>query len=594
MLRLPLISGLMLALGACSGSSGGGNPAPPDLSADPPISTGRPAEGVQLRFDVQPSSGLGALRIHPAVRVSIVDPTGGVIPVDQVVRLGLVDPKGCRIEGAVAKAVGGVAEFPELRIFGGGEDLQLEARSGSGLVAEPGRSALFDRVVGPFRRHVIVMIADGCGYKQIEATRSYLGRPLSFESMNSVAMSTFDFNTVLAHGKGYDTQRAWSEFSYLAAIATDSAAAATAMFCGELTFAGMLGVVRIGNRRLLSISELAQGNGLASGTVSSVAINHATPAGWAAHNESRHNYQAIGDEMLFGDPAVTGDGLGSRGPTPERCQVLLGAGSPLAGSFYLSMAQRGAASRDPYWQILEVDGGAVHVRDRLLAAAQNPARPGLLGVFGGPGGQLPYALHDGSGRDPAQPSLADLSRAALQRLQREPKGFALMIEGGSIDWACHEGNMSRMLGEMIDFEAAVQEVIDWVDDPRNGSSWSNTLLIVTGDHETGLLSAGPGVFPDQPLAAVTDARVRAEQLALNTGLRASWEDADSNGEIDAGETVHWAWNSNQHSNSLVPCFLRGADADTLRQLASGEDPKRGRFMGNTGVYALALEVFRRL
>ena len=99
------------------------------------------------------------------------------------------------------------------------------------------------------------------------------------------------------------------------------------------------------------------------------------------------------------------------------------------------------------------------------------------------------------------PTLAESAQAALAVLQKNPNGFVLVIEGGAVDWASHSNNMDLMIGELIDFNEAVDAVIDWVN--TNDSEWANTLVIVTSDHETGYLTARPGIFQNQPLGEVS-------------------------------------------------------------------------------------------
>src|SRR4030042_561576 len=97
---------------------------------------------------------------------------------------------------------------------------------------------------------------------------------------------------------------------------------------------------------------------------------------------------------------------------------------------------------------------------------------------GGPGGRLDYRLADGSGANPENPTLAEMTRAALAVLGRAPEGFVLLVEGGAIDHAAHDGFMDQMLGETFDLFAAVQAVADWVDGPGNDAPWDNPLGIV--------------------------------------------------------------------------------------------------------------------
>jgi alkaline phosphatase len=80
------------------------------------------------------------------------------------------------------------------------------------------------------------------------------------------------------------------------------------------------------------------------------------------------------------------------------------------------------------------------------------------------------------------PTLEEMTRAALNILDDDPDGLFLMIEGGAVDWAAHANQSGRMIEEHMDFDRAVQAVVDWV---NANSNWGETLLIVTNDHETG-------------------------------------------------------------------------------------------------------------
>jgi alkaline phosphatase len=331
--------------------------------------------------------------------------------------------------------------------------------------------------------------------------------------------------------------------------------------------------------RLYTVGDKARALGMAVGAVSTVWVSHATPGAWYAHNDSRANGYAIADEGFFGDPNTTGAHLGGHGPTLPPAEVIVGATS--AG--YVSTAIRDrlfAESGDPGVHVLvervagSPDGGA-----RLLAASEDPTVTMLAGLFG-----HAYHLPDGSGHDPENPTLAEMTSAALTVLGRDPDGFVLMIEGGAVDWASHDNHMSRMIGEQLDFDRAVEAVIAWVEDPGNGSGWHNALLIVTGDHECGYLTAGPGVFPDQPLGEVSAATLALEKEVASSGRRASWEDDDADDEIDAGETVYWAWNSGGHTNHLIPLYAKGVGAEAFAAYATGTDPVRGAYVDNTDVF----------
>ena len=104
------------------------------------------------------------------------------------------------------------------------------------------------RAASARRRHVILMIADGWGFQQVAATRSYTGRAASYEAFERLAMATWDLDVAARNGTpGYDPSRAWTNLGYVLGAATDSAASATAMFTGIKTRVGRIGVGRVGS-----------------------------------------------------------------------------------------------------------------------------------------------------------------------------------------------------------------------------------------------------------------------------------------------------------------------------------------------------------
>lgn len=443
----------------------------------------------------------------------------------------------------------------------------------------------------PQAKFVIVMIGDGMGAKHVEAAEQYRQAPAPYAAWPRTWQATYP-----ADGS-YDSVRAWSDFTYLTQGPTDSAAAATAMFTGVKTANGRISVSVDGRERLFSISEEARGRGLAAGALTTVEISDATPGAWIAHNDHRGNGYAIADEGFWGDPEATGtikDSLsygGGHGPTRPPFDVLIGGGHPdwYEGNM-INRAIRDKLSRESgrpgAFHFVERRAGRKDAGRRLRDLARRQSVTRLAGLFGGNAGNFEYRLADGSGRNPENPTLAAMTLAALDVLDRNPAGFILLVEGGSIDLASHDGNMDRMVGEVIDFNQAVQAVEGWVDDPVKGCRWDNTLIIVTADHECGFLTAGPGVFPDRPLGPVEARTLALERPVTGTELRASWEDQNRDGKIDPGEKVYWFWNSTGHSNSLVPLYARGAGAESIGLPASGRDPVRGAYIQNTDVFRI--------
>jgi alkaline phosphatase len=434
-------------------------------------------------------------------------------------------------------------------------------------------------------RHVILMIADGWSANDIEAAKKYCQATSScpvtppYELLTKYFMSTYHDGV----GCGYDPDQTWSDFNYVrTGCITDSAAAGTALYTGSKTQRYRVSVSS-GGARLVTIEEQARAFGMASGAVSSVELSDATPGAWIAHNDDRGNHYAIADEGCFGDPNTTGTPStsmygGGHGPTLPPAEVIIGDGRSTYVGTAIKTKLRNESGQAGKHFLVERQGGQ-DGGNNLITASNNTNVTKLAGLF-----DHVYRLADGSGYNAENPTLSESATAALNVLSRNPNGFVLLIEGGAVDWSNHSNNLNYAVGEMIDFNDAVQTVINWIEDPSNGSSWSNTLLIVTGDHETGYLTAGPGVFPDQPLGTVNDATLALEKIDNNTGFRASWNDQNGNSMIDTGETVNWSWNYSSHTNSLIPFYVKGAGAGLFAAYAVNNDPVRGDYIDNTNVF----------
>ena len=232
----------------------------------------------------------------------------------------------------------------------------------------------------PTAKYVILMIADGWGYKPIEAANLYAGNTPIYQSWTHYAMSTFPL------GGSYTPTTLTTPFSYVQSGYTDSAAAATALYTGIKTANGRISVDSDGNR-LYAITEKARLQSKAVGAVTTVQISHATPGAWEAHNDARGNGYAIADEGLWGDPATTGASTdlgygGAHGPTLPGLDVVIGGGHPGWNTSYLNVAMRnkllaeGAASQS--FAFVERVAASEDGGSRLLtaAAAEQSHSPG--------------------------------------------------------------------------------------------------------------------------------------------------------------------------------------------------------------------------
>lgn len=404
-------------------------------------------------------------------------------------------------------------------------------------------------------KNIIVMIADGWSYNHIVAARFYArgaeGEEV-YESFHHMAMATYS-----ADGHGYDPAKPWKDSAYVNEGATDSAAAATAMSTGVLTRNGVIGLDPEG-KPLRHIVDVAEARGKATGVVSSVPLAHATPAGFVAHNKSRNDYPGISAEMILESPLEVIMGAGHPYYDNDGKRLDPGAMSDkryvgVGGKDTWDQVQAGAAGADADgdgkpdpWVFIETRG-----QFQQLADGGTPDR--VLGVP-----QVEKTLQQeraGDGKaDPFEvpltetvPTLEEMTQAALNVLDNDPDGFFVMIEGGAVDWASHDNQSGRVIEEMLDFNASVEAVVNWVE---AHSSWDETLLVVTGDHECGYLTGRDGY------------------------------DVENLGK---GNVPGMKWNSGKHTNSLIPLYAKGPGATTLTGFVEGVDPRRGRYIHSSAI-----------
>ena len=425
-------------------------------------------------------------------------------------------------------------------------------------------------------RNIVLMIADGCGFQHVQVTDYYQygesGRQIYQDFPVRMAMSTYPIDG------SYHADSAWHSFQHVRRKPTDSAASATALATGHKTYNGRI-CMDSTNQRLENIVDRAEASGKSTGVVTSVPISHATPAGFVAHNLSRHSYPEIATEMITGSavdvimgcghPMYTDDG---RFTFPFANKYRYVGGRKLwrslrAGSAGKDADGDGVADR---WTLIQsreqfVSLAVGETPKRLIGIPQvhNTLQQKRQGAYEKMPYQVPYIKNI--------PTLPEMTAAAINVLDENPRGFFLMIEGGAIDWAGHANQSARLIEEMIDFNRAVETVVKWVE---QHSSWDETLLIITADHETGYLN-GPGSGP-------SNATCRA-------GGKDCWKPIGNRG---AGNVPDLRWYSRQHTNSLVPLYAIGCRANELTQIAEDTDPRRGPYVDNSQIGRFILDVMQ--
>lgn len=288
-------------------------------------------------------------------------------------------------------------------------------------------------------RNVIFLIGDGMGNSYTSAYRSLKDDPNTPE----VEETAFDQYLV-----GMQSTHSSDEEESV----TDSAAAATSMSAGIKTYNGAI-AVDMEKKDVKTVLEQAKENGKSTGLVATSQINHATPAAFGAHDESRNNYNQIADDYY--DDLINGK---------HKVDVLLGGGTS-----YFEREDRDLTKE------FEKDGYSYVTTAEEMAKDDNEQ---ILGLF------APKGLEKMIDRPEEQPSLKDMTDTALDRLDNNEKGFFLMVEGSQIDWAGHDNDIVGAMSDMQDFEEAFQAAIDYAKKDKH------TLVIATADHSTGGMAMG--------------------------------------------------------------------------------------------------------
>ncbi len=432
------------------------------------------------------------------------------------------------------------------------------------LVTAAATPAVYPAPEKPLAKNIIIMIADGSGYNQNDAATMYQYGVTGVQPWDAFPFR-FAVSTYSADGWGYDPALAWSDYDYVKTGWTDSAAAATAMATGVKTYDAAIGVDPNGNP-VPNVLEKAEGQGRATGVVTTVPVSHATPGGFVAHNVFRDNYAQIAQEMVLESAADVIMGAGNPWFDEDGKPVATPAYDYAGGQATWDALVAGTAGGDA-----DGDGDAdpwtlIQARSEFQALATGPTPARVIGVAqvhstlqefrSGDGLAAPYVVP----LNEWVPTLAEMSMAALNVLDEDPDGFFLMVEGGAVDWAGHYNHPGRLIEARIDFNHAVEAVLGWIE--RN-SNWGETLLIVTSDHETGYLW-GPGTGPD------------------------GWLQLVNNG---AAQQPGMQFDGPNHTNSLVPLWAKGNAGHLFRRFAVNSDPLRGPYIDNTNI---ATVMFRAL
>lgn len=285
-------------------------------------------------------------------------------------------------------------------------------------------------IPAPALKYIFLFIGDGMGQNQVQAANEAL------LADNRSQLLFLNFPVVgSAHTNNIENET------------TDSAAAATAIASGKKTINGYLGLDENKNH-VTAISELLRDSGFKIGILTTVSLDHATPAGFYAHVDSRRTYDSIADDLFAS-----------------------GFDFFAGGRFHETTDSAEHAAENGY-AILSSPSEPASAEDKIILSSSL-----TFGDYG-----VSPAIDGGARRG----WLKDSTALAISRLDN-PNGFFMMVEGGRIDYFCHYNDAGSFVAELIDMNEAVGAALAFY-----AAHPTETLILVTADHETGDVSLTGG------------------------------------------------------------------------------------------------------
>jgi alkaline phosphatase len=396
-------------------------------------------------------------------------------------------------------------------------------------------------------KNIIMVVGDGMGPAYTTGYRYFMDNKNTpiventiFDELLTGMVSTYPVNS-----QGY---------------VTDSAAAATALSTGHKTYNGAIGV-DVDKKPLLTLMERAKKLGKKTGLVVTSQINHATPAAYFSHNESRLNYNEIADSYF--DNKIEGE---------FKADVMMGGGTK-----YFNRQDRNLVS--------EFKKAGFQYIDELSALKTLNKKHPILGLFAEVG--LPWTMDNKK-----ENHLLAMTKSAVQQLENK-EGYVLLVEASQIDWAGHSIDIAAAMGEMQD----LAETLTWLRNYTENND--DTLLVATADHSTGGLTLGangdyrwqPEFLKNLPLSPKSIAAklvnesmpLSGKQLTDSLGFIVSDQEANlfikSRDEKSIYQQIkllidvktNTGWTSNGHTGIDVQVFATGSGAKAFNRHQTNTD-----------------------
>ena len=306
-------------------------------------------------------------------------------------------------------------------------------------------------------KYVFVFIGDGMSYPQIQSAAYYTGKDAAeivdvvkksenpSDSPEMKALSFYQF-PIAGSASTYDAT----------SFAPDSASTATSIFTGYKTHSSSINVDITKKIKYRTIAEqLRDQKKYKIGVISTVNLNHATPAATYAHQASRKSNYPIGQELVASNFEYFAGGA-------------------------LMDPQDKNKDKTSIYDLAKNAGYKVCFDQKSAAALKNGDKALVIAETLADSDSMSYD----NDRKEGEWALRDYVRKGIEVLDNKT-GFFMMVEGGKVDWACHANDARSSIADTLALSEAVEEAISFYNKhPKE------TLILVTADHETGGLTIG--------------------------------------------------------------------------------------------------------
>ena len=312
-------------------------------------------------------------------------------------------------------------------------------------------------------KYIFYFIGDGLGSPQINVTEAALNDPnFKLSGTKSVGIGELNLRQLTVTGM----QTTHAEDRYI----TGSAASATALATGYKTTIGTISMDGTATSDLKTMAEMAKEKGMKVGIVSSVSIDHATPACFYAHTDSRNNYYSIGQDLVasgfdyFAGGGVRWNKYDGEGQAEDI--TLFTDAATTAGYTYVN-------TRTAFDALTSESGKIIATLEKFYTNTDD-------------GCALPYIMDVAAQTSENDKiTLSEFTEKGIELLDNDDNGFFLMVEGGKIDWACHANDVVAAAHNTVEFDKALGLAIDFYNEHPD-----ETIIVLTGDHECGGLTLG--------------------------------------------------------------------------------------------------------